>query len=370
MRAATLLLLSAITMTATAQTKVSSAPFGKLPSGEAVTEYTLSNPQLTVKLITFGARVTSILAPDKTGKSGEVVLGYDSLDSYLADTKTYFGAIVGRYGNRIAKGTFTLDGKQYHLPINNAPNTLHGGTTGFDRANWTARELPGGVEFTLVSHDGDQGFPGTLTVHVTYTLAGEALHIAYSATTDKDTVLNLTNHTYFNLSGSGDILHDSLTINAARYTPVDSGLIPTGQLAPVAGTPFDFQTPHVIGQRIDSANEQLKLAGGYDHNFVLNGPSGAIPHQAAKVTDPNSGRILTVRTTEPGVQFYAGNFLDGSFRGHGGMLYARRTGFCLETQHFPDSPNHPSFPTTELKPGQTFHSNTTFLFSTDKVLHN
>ncbi len=361
MRCAKLLLLSLFTVTAMAQvqaqtTTVTKSAFGKLPSGEQVDSYTLTSPQLTVKLITFGARVTSILAPDRSGKPGEVVLGYDNLDGYLADKSTYFGSIVGRYGNRIAKGTFSLDGKQYHLPINNGSNTLHGGTTGFDRANWSARQLPRGVAFTLVSKDGDQGFPGTLTVHVNYELTGSALHISYSATTDKDTVLNLTNHTYFNLSGSGDILGDLLTLNADRYTPVDSGLIPTGQLAPVEGTPFDFRTAHVIGQRIDSTNEQLKLAGGYDHNFVITGPASAALRLAAKVADPKSGRILTVQTTEPGVQFYAGNFLDGNFHGHGGTQYTRRTGFCLETQHYPDSLNHPSFPTTELKPGQIFQS--------------
>jgi len=372
MRPAKLVLLSILTMTGTAmsQTSVTKAPFGKLPNGEVVDQYTLKSAHIEVKLITFGARITAISAPDRAGHPGNMVLGYDSLAAYLADTKTYFGSIVGRYGNRIAKATFSLDGKAFHLPPNNNGNTLHGGTEGFDRRNWTAREIPNGVEFTLISPDGDQGFPGKLTAHVRYTLAGTALSIHYTATTDKDTVINLTNHAYFNLSGSGDILSHQLTLNADRYTPVDSGLIPTGKLAPVANTPFDFRAPHTIGERINAKDEQLTLGLGYDHNFVLNVASSSQPHLAAKVADPKSGRTLTVLTTEPAIQFYSGNFLDGtaagSFHGHDNMLYAKRTGLCLETQHYPDSPNHPAFPSTELKPGQTYNTTTVLEFGISK----
>jgi aldose 1-epimerase len=360
-----LLLAPAAFAPALAQTKVVKSSFGSLPDNQPVEEYTLTDPQLEVKLITFGAHVTSILAPDRTGKKADVVLGYDTLEGYLRDNKTYMGSIVGRYGNRIANGAFTLEGKQYHLPQNNGVNTLHGGTDGFDRRNWTAKQIPDGVEFTLVSKDGDQGFPGTLTNHVRYTLKGDALHIDYSATTDKPTVVNLTNHSYFNLTGSGNILGEKMMIPSSKITPVDKGLIPTGEFA---GTPFDFNTPTAIGARIhDAAGEagqQLAYGGGYDHNFVLNGGPGL--HLAARVMDPASGRILTVSTTEPGVQFYSGNSLDGSFHGPNGWVYGKFTGFCLETQHFPDSPNQPNFPSTELKPGQTLHSTTIFQFTTAK----
>jgi aldose 1-epimerase len=363
-----LLLLLAPAALASAQTKVVKSSFGSLPDHQPVELYTLSDAQLTVKLMTFGAHVVAIDAPDRAGKKADVVLGYDTLDGFLKDNKTYMGSIVGRYGNRIAKGTFSLDGQQYHLPRNNGPNTLHGGTDGFDRRNWTAKQVPSGVEFTLVSKDGDQGFPGTLTAHVTYTLHGDALRIDYSAATDKDTVLNLTNHTYFNLSGHGTILADKIMINSDKITPADKTLIPTGQFMPVAGTPFDFRAPTTIGDRIGvrdgAAGQQLGYGGGYDHNYVLNGGPGM--HLAARVMDPASGRILTVSTTEPGVQFYTGNSLDGSFHGVNGETYSKNTGFCLETQHFPDSPNQPSFPSTELKPGQTLHSTTIFQFTTAK----
>jgi aldose 1-epimerase len=297
----------------------------------------------------------------------DVALGYDTLDTYLIKPNPYIGAVVGRYGNRIALGKFTLDGKTYQIPINNGANALHGGPVGFDQYVWQAQELPDGVEFTHVSPDGDMGFPGTMTATVRYTLKGDTLRIDYSAKSDKDTVVNLTNHSYFNLHGDekGNILDLKIEINADRYTPVDAGLIPTGELAPVAGTPFDFRKPEVIGARIDADNEQLKLAGGYDHNFVLNGKLGTL-HLAAIVTDPVSGRKLTVETTEPGVQFYTGNFLDGTFTGRHGVKYEKHAGFCLETQHFPDSPNHPDFPTTELKPGETMHSTTTFTFGVEK----
>jgi aldose 1-epimerase len=354
-------------MAAEAHGQVSKATFGKMPDGAAVDVYTLKSDAVEAKVTTFGARIISIKTADKTGKVGEVVLGYDSLAGYLADKKTYFGAIVGRYGNRIAHGKFTLDGKAYQLPKNNDDNSLHGGTVGFDQHVWTAKEVAGGVEMTLVSKDGDQGYPGTLTAHVRYTLHHNALRIDYSATTDKDTVVNLTNHSYFNLGGvgSGTILNEEIMLAADKYTPTDKGLIPTGVLAPVEGTPMDFRKSTVIGKRIGDNFEQLKMAGGYDHNWVLRGANGEIK-TAAKVHDLTSGRVLTVTTTEPGVQFYTGNFLDGSFHGPNGVTYARNTGLCLETQHYPDSPNHPSFPTTELKPGEARHSMTTFTFTTEK----
>ncbi|WP_041597893.1 aldose epimerase family protein [Granulicella tundricola] len=368
MKLTRLIPLVLIPAAAFAQTKVTTAPFGTLPDGGTVQSYTLTSPQLEVKLITLGAHITAIQAPDREGHKTDVVLGYDDLAGYLADKNTYMGSVPGRYANRIGKGQFTLDGKQYQLPLNNNGNTLHGGTTGFDRYNWTAKQIPSGVEFTVVSKDGDQGFPGTLTAHVRYTLAADALKIEYSATTDKDTVLNLTNHTYFNLSGHGEILGEKMMINSDKITPVNSGLIPTGKFMPVAGTPFDFQKPTTIGDRINvtagPAGQQMVYAGGYDHNFVLKSAAGT--HLAARVMDPASGRVLTVTTTEPGVQFYTGNFLDGTYKGREGMVFAKHTGFCLETQHFPDSPNQPNFPTTELKPGQTFSSTTTFRFSTEK----
>ncbi len=351
------------------QAEVTKAIFGSMPDGTKIDIFTLHEGDVTARIMTYGARVVSLEVPDRNGKVADIVLGYDSLEGYLHDPKTYFGAIVGRYGNRIGHGTFVLDGKRYHLPKNDGENSLHGGTVGFDKRVWTAHEIPNGVEMTLVSKDGDQGYPGTLTAHVRYTLSARALKIEYSATTDADTVLNLTNHSYFNLAGegSGDILDEVITIPADRYTPVNSGLIPTGELAPVAGTPFDFRTPTVIGKRIDQDNEQLKFAKGYDQNFVLNqATSGPALHEAAQVMDPKSGRVLTVKTTQPGVQFYSGNFLDGTAHGKHGHVYEKRAGFCLETQHFPDSPNQPNFPSTQLKPGQTFHSVTEYIFSTQK----
>lgn len=359
-------ILLMMTTAAAAHAAVTHADWGKLPDGSNVTIYTLKSPQIEVRVMTYGARVVSITTPDKNGKMADVVLGYDSLEGYIKDNKTYFGAIVGRYGNRIAGGKFSLDGKEYQLSVNEGTNTLHGGKEGFNSHNWTGKEIPGGVEFTLVSDDGDQGFPGKLTVHVRYTLQGNKLAIHYNATTDKPTVVNLTNHTYFNLSGagSGTILNEKITIYGDKFTPVDAKLIPTGELKPVAGTPFDFTKAETIGARINNDNEQLKLGHGYDHNWVLNGKMGTL-HPAARVFDPASGRVLIEDTTEPGVQFYTGNFLDGSFSGPNGK-YDFRTGLCLETQHYPDSPNHPSFPTTELKPGQTYTSETTWTFTVEK----
>lgn len=340
-------------------------PWGRTADGSPVNLYTLTSKSLTITITNYGAHVVSIEAPDKGGKRADVVLGYKDLAGYEADNKTYVGSVVGRYGNRIAKGAFSIDGRAYKIPLNNNANTLHGGTTGFDRKVWTGRVISNGVELTLVSPDGDMGYPGALTATVRYTLSGDSLSIDYTATTSRPTVVNLTNHTYFNLAGesSGTILQQKLMLNADRYTPVDAGLIPTGQLVPVAGTPFDFRHSTAIGERMGEANEQLKLAGGYDHNWVLNGTG---LREAAHVVDPASGRTLTVTTDQPGVQFYSGNFLEGAYTGVGGVPYAKYAGFCLETQHFPDSPNQPSFPSTELKPGQTLRSNTVFTFGVEK----
>ena len=341
--------------------------WGKTADGTAVPIYTLTSSQLEVRVTAYAALLVSVKAPDRDGKMADVVLGSDKLETYINTPDPHLGAIVGRYGNRIALGKFTLDGKTFQIPINNGVNALHGGPVGFDKYVWQSKEVPDGIEFTHVSPDGDMGFPGKMTVTVRYTLKGATLHIDYTATSDKETVVNLTNHSYFNLHGDdhGNILDHKLQIDADRYTPVDAGLIPTGELAPVAGTPFDFRKPEVIGARIEADNEQLKRGTGYDHNFVLNGKHGSM-HLAAIASDPVSGRTLTVETTEPGVQFYTGNFLDGSFMGRHGIGYAKRTGFCLETQHFPDSPNHPDFPSTVLRPGETMHSTTTLTFGVEK----
>jgi aldose 1-epimerase len=358
-------MLLSMTTAMAAHGLVTKAALGTMPDGTSVDLYTLKGDGIEASIMTYGARVVSIKTADRDGKMANVVLGYSALDSYLADKTTYFGAIVGRYGNRIALGKFSLDGHQYQVPVNNNANSLHGGTLGFDKLVWQGRAIADGVEMTLVSKDGDQGYPGTLTVHVRYTVHHNALRIDYSVSTDKATVVNLTNHSYFNLAGDGKgtILGEELMLPADKYTPVDAGLIPTGVLAPVEGTPFDFRKATMIGARIHDDNEQLKIAGGYDHNWVLRGKNGEVK-TAARVYDPESGRVLTVTTTEPGVQFYSGNFLDGAKFGKAGEGHARNSGLCLETQHFPDSPNHLAFPTTELKPGETRHSMTTFTFST------
>ena len=360
-----ILLLMTSLSAAAATTTVSQSSFGNMPGGGAVQLFTLKSAAVEMQVTSYGARVVSLETKDRTGKMGNVVLGYANVDGYLKDKKTYFGAVPGRYANRIANGKFSLEGKPYQISTNDGPNALHGGKEGFGDRNWTAQQIPSGVEFTLISQDGDQGFPGKLTAHVRYTLQDNMVRIEYSATTDKPTVVNLTNHAYFNLAGdgSGSILDEKLTIDADKFTPVNSTLIPTGQLAPVAGTPLDFTHPETIGARIDAGNEQLKLGKGYDHNWVLRGTMGQL-HPAAQVYDPKSGRVLSVATTEPGVQFYSGNFLDGTFSSRTGAKYAHRNGLCLETQHFPDSPNHPNFPSTELKPGQTYHSVTTWTFTT------
>jgi aldose 1-epimerase len=341
--------------------------YGKTPDGKVVEAYTMRNRNhVAVQVITWGATLTNFGSPDRTGKSADIVLGYDSLPGYLNNTP-YFGVIVGRYGNRIARGKFTLNGKTYTLAINNPPNHLHGGLKGFDKVLWTAEPVQSdsavGVTLTHVSPDGEEGYPGTLTAKVTYTLNDRnELAIDYSATTDKATPVNLTNHTYWNLrgEGSGDILAHTLMINADSMTPVDSTLIPTGQITPVSGTPFDFTTPTAIGARVDAADQQIKNGRGYDHNLVLNrGAPGAMIH-AARLADPASGRTLDIYTTEPGVQYYSGNFLDGTTVGKNGHKYAYRSGVALETQHYPDSPNKPQFPSTILEPGKTYHSRTVF----------
>lgn len=345
--------------------------FGKTTEGQVGDLYTLSNRNgMQVAITNYGGRVVSIIVPDRHGKMADVVLGFDNLDGYLG-TNPFFGALVGRYANRIAKGRFKLDGVEYKLAVNDGPNSLHGGVKGFDKVFWTAKEFsknPPALELTYVSKDGEEGYPGKLTVKVVYTLTeSNELRIDYSATTDKDTVLNLTNHSYFNLAGqgNGDILKDEIMINADRFTPIDSTLIPTGELRKVEGTPFDFRKATAIGARINDNDEQLKFGRGYDHNFVLNRTGHGLT-LAARVTDPESGRVMEVLTTQPGIQFYTGNFLDGTVHGKGGKAYAHRSALCLETQHFPDSPNHPKFPTTELKPGQTYHQITVFKFSTTK----
>jgi aldose 1-epimerase len=357
-----------------AEHKIRVTEFGKTKEGKAVYRYVLNNKNgVEAVVITFGAALVSLRTPDRNGKTEDIVLGYDSLDGYEQD-KSYFGATIGRYGNRIAGGQFTLDGIVFHLPKNDGPNCLHGGTTGFNKRLWTGVDRSRAdvqvLELTYASQDGEEGFPGTLKVQVTYTLPAESneLRIEYSATTDKDTVLNLTNHSYFNLSGktSQEILGHQLLLHARQFTPVDSTLIPIGELRTVEGTPFDFGKSTLIGARINQDNEQLKYGRGYDHNWVLEKSENGGLQLAAEVFEPTSGRVLEVLTTEPGIQFYSGNFLDGTVRGKGGQLYARRTGFCLETQHFPDSPNHPTFPSTVLKPGQTFRSETVLRFSIRK----
>ena len=323
---------------------------------------------MEASIATYGGALVSLKTPDRAGLA-DVVLGFSGLEAYLRVT-FYPGALVGRYANRIAKGRFTLNGVEYKLACNNGRNLLHGGLKGFDKAVWSARELAGGdpaLELTHFSPDGDGGYPGNLNVRVVYTLTGNnELRIGYSAATDKDTVLNLTNHSYFNLAGegAGDILDHLVQLNADRFTPVDSGLIPTGELRPVDGTPFDFRSPTAIGARVNEPDEQLALGHGYDHNFVVNGQIGIL-REAARVADPKSGRVLEALTTEPGMQLYIGNHLDGSATGKSGQPIARRSGFCLETQRFPDSPNHPEFPSSVLRAGEKFESTTVFRFGAE-----
>jgi aldose 1-epimerase len=375
--AVTLLLLFWIAATfalpahAEGKSNMTKKPFGKTEDGQAVDLYVLTNKNgMEAAITNFGGVVVSLKVPDRERKVDDVVLGYDSLDGYLTN-KAYFGAIIGRYGNRVAHGRFTLDGVTYTLPKNDGDNTLHGGIRGFNKRLWAAKEVatPRGpaLELTYLSKDGEEGFPGNLSVKVAYTLTDQnELRIDYSATTDKDTVVNLTNHSYFNLAGqgNGDTLEHQLTIKADQFTPVDQTLIPTGEVRAVKNTAFDFTQATVIGARINQDDQQLKVGRGYDHNWVLTGGIKSSPALAAEAYEPKSGRVLEVLTTEPGVQFYSGNFLDGTIQGKGGKVYNQRYGFCLETQHFPDSPNHSTFPTTVLKAGGKYHTTTIFKFST------
>jgi len=367
-----LLVLLATTMAvsgvrAEANSKMQKQSFGKTDDGQQVDLYILTNKHgMEAAISNYGGTVVTLEVPDRDGKLDDVVLGYDKLEDYAAG-KAYFGAIVGRYANRIAHAQFTLDGTTYTLAKNDGDNHLHGG---FNKRVWTAKDVSSSagqaLELTYLSKDGEEGFPGNLSVKVVYALTDQnELKIDYSATTDKDTVLNLTNHCYFNLAGqgNGDILQHQLTIRADRFTPVDANLIPTGELRSVKGTPFDFTTATVIGARIDQDDQQLKLGRGYDHNWVLNGDASGSLTLAAQAYEPRSGRLLEVSTTEPSIQFYTGNFLDG-IRGKQGKVYNRRYAFCLETQHFPDSPNHPKFPSTVLKPGQHYQTTTVYKFST------
>jgi aldose 1-epimerase len=340
-----------------------------------VSRYTLDNGHgMRVRILNYGGIIQTIEVPDRAGHVDNVVLGFPSLDGYLNNSgpaKTYFGAIIGRYGNRIAKGAFTLNGTEYHLPINNNGNSLHGGTAGFDTKVWRAspQDHPDavGVALHYVSPAGEMGFPGELTTTVTYTVnQNNELRVDYHATTDAPTVINLTSHSYFNLSGEDtlDVYDQKVSIMADNYTPTDATQIPTGQIAPVKGTPFDFTSPTAIGAHITANDPQLLLARGYDHNWVLNRPNNSGLIKAARAEDPRTGRTLTVSTTEPGLQFYTSNFLDGTTAGTSGHIYRQGAGFTMETQHYPDSPNHPNFPTTTLNPGQTYDSTTVFAFGT------
>jgi aldose 1-epimerase len=350
---------------------VSQGSFGKTGDGRPVDLFTLTNSKgLEVRATNYGGIIVSLRVPDKSGNLGDIVLGHDKLDGYLVNPP-YFGVIVGRYANRIANATFTLDGVKYTLAKNDGPNSLHGGVNGFNKQLWEAKEFKNGkgvgVAFSYLSKDGEEGYPGNLKVKVTYTLTNEnQLILDYEATTDKATPINLSQHSYFNLAGegSGDILGHHLMLNADRFTPVDKTLIPTGELLPVQGTPMDFIKPALIGARINDDYEQLVVGKGYDHNWVINRKDDSLV-LAAVVHEPTSGRVLEVFTTQPGVQFYSGNFLNGSITGKQGHVYKQRDGFCLETQHYPDSPNHPDFPSTILKPGKKFQSQTVFKFSTE-----
>lgn len=347
--------------------QISKQTFSSTPDGEPVDLYNLRNSRgVEASIMTYGGIITSLKTPDKSGQLGDIVLGYDNLNGYVKNNP-YFGALIGRYGNRIAKGHFTLAGQTYTLATNNGPNALHGGLKGFDKVVWKVVKADVGpdgpqLQLSYLSKDGEEGYPGNLQVNATYTLTDDnELRLEFSATADKNTICNLTAHSYFNLAGRGTILDHVLMIPADRFTPVDSTLIPTGVLQPVAGTPFDFRTPAAIGARVNQGNEQLKFAGGYDHNWVINKPLSQFGLMG-RVSEPTSGRVLEVWSDQPGVQFYSGNFLDGTVTGKGGWTYQFRDGLCLEPQHYPDSPNQPEFPSVELKPGRTYHNTIVYKF--------
>ena len=350
---------------------ITKSQFGHLPDGRPVDLYTLKNGKgMEARIATYGGIVTSLMVPDKTGRFSDVVLGYDNLDGYIKNNP-FFGALIGRYGNRIANGRFTLDGATYVLPQNNGSNCLHGGIKGFDKVVWNvvkAEVKSDGpeIELSYLAKDGEEGFPGNLDVHALYQITeNNELKVSFRAKTDKKTVVNLTHHSYFNLRGQGDVLNHMVTINADRFTPVDANLIPTGELRPVKGTPFDFTTPHTIGERINAQDEQIKLGNGYDHNWVANKGADNLS-LIATVSESTSGRVMEVWSTEPGTQFYTGNFLDGSITGKGNWVYAFRNGFCMEPQHYPDSPNKPQFPSTTLFPGETYKNTIIYKFSVKK----
>jgi aldose 1-epimerase len=347
--------------------KISQAPFGMTPDKQLVDIFTLRNSKgMEARICNYGGIVVSLKVPDKNGKLGDVVLGYDNLNDYIKNNP-YFGCLVGRYGNRIAKGKFTLDGVEYTLACNDGPNHLHGGRKGFDKVVWTAKPfmsaLGPALKLTYVSKDGEEGYPGNLTVTAIYTVTEDnELRLDYTATTDKPTIVNLTHHSYFNLAGKGDVLDHEVMINADKFTPVDETLIPTGELRPVEGTPFDFRKPTKIGARINNDDQQLKFGKGYDHNWVINKPMNVLGLMA-QVYEPSSGRVMEVWSTEPGLQFYSGNFLDGTIRGKYGWVYQFRNGFCMEPQHYPDSPNKPNFPSVVLRPGEVYKNTIIYKFS-------
>jgi aldose 1-epimerase len=349
---------------------ITQSPFGTLPDGKQVNQYTLRNSSgMIVKILDFGGIISEIHVPDREGRFADVALGFDTLAPYLQDSP-YFGALIGRYGNRIAKGRFTLDGKTWQLPANNGANHLHGGDPGFDKVLWTATVEEGGLALRYRSVDGEQGYPGNLDVTVVYSLSEDnEIVVRFHAVTDQPTPVNLTQHSYFNLHGvapgTDDILDHLLSIDADRFVPIDAGAIPLGALAPVAGTPFDFRKPRAIGERIEQPDKQLQHGIGYDHCWVLNHAGGELA-RAVHVLEPVSGRVLELWTREPGVQFYSGNFLDGSLTGKGGRQYDFRTGFCIEPQHFPDSPNQPAYPNTILRPGEVYATESRFKFSVEK----
>ena len=343
--------------------------FGRMPDGRPIELYRLKNSKMEAEFMSYGAGIISLTLPDRAGERQDVVLGFASLDDYVQNhrskTPFFFGSTIGRYANRIANAHFSLDGKEYALTRNNGPHSLHGGPGGFYNVVWDVEPIGNGVSFHYLSKHGEEGFPGNLSITVRFVMEGADLKIEYLATTDKTTVINLTNHAYFNLAGAGhaSVLGHELRLFASRFTPVNAGTIPTGEIRPVTGTALDFRQAKPIGERVHGFEEQLKLANGYDHNFVLDDDSNQLK-PAAELYEPATGRVLEVLTTEPAIQFYSGNYLDGIARGKSGEPYVKHSGLCLETQHFPDSPNHPDFPSTVLRAGETFHSVTIYRFST------